>query len=87
MSSVSSHHSSNQGLLNHERLSFVLAARAHKRFKLRVVTIVAASFGLFLNFSTLMVAVTARNSKGPLKISAIAFIPVGLSVLTGGPIH
>lgn len=63
-------------MLNDDHVPFLHSAKAHKRFTLRAVAISAASVGLVLNFTTLMVAVTARNSRGPAIVTGFAFIPV-----------
>ena len=76
MSSVGSPRGSDHGLLNIEQASFLHAAKGHKRFKLRAIAIGSVAVGLVLNFTTLMVAVTARNSRGPALITGFAFIPV-----------
>ena len=76
MSSAGSPRSSDHGLLNNEQVSFLHAAKGHKRFKLRAMAIGSVAVALVLNFTTLMVAVTARNSRGPALITGFAFIPV-----------
>ncbi|CAF9917899.1 MAG: hypothetical protein HETSPECPRED_003619 [Heterodermia speciosa] len=76
MSSVSSPRGSTHGFLNNEPVSFLQSAKDHKRFKLRAITIGSVAVGLVLNFTTLMVAIAARNSRGPALITGFAFIPV-----------
>ena len=76
MSFVGSPRSSSQGIPYNKHASFLDSAKAHKRFALRAVAIGSVAIGLLFNFTTLMVAVQARNSKGPAIITGIAFIPI-----------
>ena len=76
MSSIGSPRGSDHALLHTEQVSFLHAAKGHKRSKLRAIAIVSVAVGLVMNFTTLMVALTARNSRDPALITGIAFIPV-----------